>query len=140
MSFTNHCVISRSIDFHVHQQCAQRRCCFSQNALSLALPGAPRRVISAPRLVVGAPRIVVCTPRLVVGTPRLIVDTPRCSQVHPKFSLALRGVQKYITITPMVLAYLLSKIPCTPKASRNVLLGSDTLLKLMYLSLHITSS
>jgi hypothetical protein len=140
MSFINHYVISRSIDFHVHQQCAQRRCCFSQNALSLALPGAPRHVISAPRLVVSDARIVVCTPRLVVGTPRLIVDAPRCSQVHPNFSLALRGVHKYITNTPMVPVYLLSTIPFTPKASRNALLGSDTLLKLTYLSLHITSS
>ena len=61
-------------------------------------------------------------------------------QVHPKFSPALRCVPKRITITPMVLLYQSSEIPGTLKAGRNALLGSDTLLKLMLLSLHSTSS
>ena len=100
--------------------------------LSLAFPGAPRRVVGAPRLVVGAPRLVVRAPRLVAGAPR-------CSQVHPKFSSALRGVLKLITITPMVLRNQSSEIPVTPKAGWNALLGSDTLLELK-LSLHSTSS
>jgi len=102
--------------------------------------GAPRSVAGAPRLVVGAPRLVTCAPRLVTGAPRLVAGAPRCSQVHPKFSPALRGVPKPITITPMVLLYQSSEIPVTLKAGRNALLGSDTLLKLMHLSLHSTSS
>jgi len=39
--------------------------------------------------------------RLVVGPPRHVASAPRCSQVHPKFSLALRGVLKPIPITPV---------------------------------------
>jgi len=64
----------------------------------------------------------------------------RHSQVHPKFSPALRWVPKLITITPKVLLYEVSEIPVTPKAGRNALLGSDTLLKLTLLSLLSTSS
>jgi len=64
----------------------------------------------------------------------------RRSQVHPKFSPALRGVLKLITITPMALLYQSSEIPVTPKAGRNALLRSDTLLKLTRLSLLSASS
>jgi len=46
-------------------------------------------------------RLVVGEPRLVAGAPRLVAGTPRCSQVHTKFSPALRGVPKTITITSM---------------------------------------
>ena len=92
----------------------------------------------APGLVAGSPRLVVGAPRLVAGVPRLIAGTPRCFLVHPKFPLVLRGVPKLITITPMVLLYQSSEILVTPKAGRNALLGSDTLLKLMHLSLHST--
>ena len=60
--------------------------------------------------------------------------------MHPKFSLVLGGVLKFITITPMVLLYQSSEIPGTLKASRNALLRSDTLLKLTHLSLHSASS
>jgi len=74
------------------------------------------------------------------GAPRLVVGAPRCSHVHPKFSPALPGVPKLITITPMVLLYQSSEIPVTPKAGRNTLLGSHTLLTLKHLSLHSTSS
>jgi len=125
---------TRSYDLQAHQQCSQRRC-FSQTALlwfqvlpdlspvlvdlSLALPGLLHALAGAPRLVVGA---------------------PRCSQVHQMFSPVLRGVPKPLTITPMVLLYLLSQIPVTLKAGRNAPLGSDTLLKLTHLSLHSTSS
>jgi len=58
MSFKNCWTISSTYDFQAHQQCPQRRCCFSQTALqwfevlpgflsalpvlSPALPGAPR--------------------------------------------------------------------------------------------------
>ena len=94
----------------------------------------------APRLVVGAPRLVAGAPRLVAGAPRLVASAPRYSQVHPMFSPAPQGVPKLITLTPMVLLYQSSEIPVTLKAGRNALLGSDTLLKLMYLSLHSTSS
>jgi hypothetical protein len=102
--------------------------------------GAPRLVIGAPRLVVGAPKLVVGTPRLVVGAPRLVTGAPRCSQVHLKFSPALRDVLKLITITPMALLYQSSEIPVTLKAGRNAILLYDTHLKLTYLSLHSTSS
>jgi len=102
--------------------------------------GAPRLVIGAPRLVAGAPRLVAGAPRLVAGAPRLVAGAPRCSQVHPKFSPALRGVPKLITITPMVLLYQASEISVTPKAGRNALQRSDTLLNLTHLSLHSTSS
>ena len=64
----------------------------------------------------------------------------RLSQVYPKFSPALQHVPKLITITLMVLLYLSSEIPVTPKAGRNTLLGSDSLLKLTLLSLHSTFS
>ena len=94
----------------------------------------------APRLVAGAPRLVISTPRLVASSLRLVAGAPRGSHVHPKFSPALRGVPKHIIITPMVLLYESSEIVVTPKAGRNTLLGSDTLLKLMHLCLHSTSS
>ena len=55
----------------------------------------------APRLVAGAPRLVAGAPRLVAGAPRLVDGAPGCSQVLPKFSLALRGVPKPVTITPV---------------------------------------
>jgi len=147
MSCKNRWTISSSCDFHAHQQRAQRWYCFSQTALSLLLPGAPRLVVSAPRLFVGAPRLVVSAPRNVIGAPRLVAGAPRLvasaswrSQVHPKFSPVLQGVLKLITITPMVLLYQILKIPVTPKASRKAVLGSDTLLKLMHLSLHFIFS
>ena len=135
MSFKNRWTISSSYDSQVHLEHSQRRCHFFQTALqwfdvlpdvSLALPDAPRVVVGAPRLVVGA--------------PRLVAPAPRCSQVHLQFSLALRGVLKLITNTPMVLLYRLSEIPVTLNACRNPLLGSDTLLKLTHLSLLFTSS
>jgi len=62
------------------------------------------------------------------------------SQVHQKSSPVLCHVPKLFKITPMVLLYHSSGIPVTPKAGRNVLLGSDSLLKLTLLSLHSTPS
>jgi len=102
--------------------------------------GAPWLVIGPPWLVIGAPRHVIGASRHVIGAPRLVIGVPWCSQVHPKFSLALRGVSKLISITPMVLLYESSVITATLKASRNALLGSDSLLKLTHLSVHFTSS
>ena len=84
--------------------------------------------------------IVDGAPWLVASAPWLVAGAPWCSQVLPKFSPALRGILKLITITPMVLLYQSSEIPVTPKAGRNALRGSDTLLKLTHLSLHSTSS
>jgi len=155
-SFNNRWTISSRYHFQVQQQCSQRRFQFSQTALqrfkvlpglSLVIPGAPRLVVGTPRLVVGAPRLVVGAsrlvvgpPRLVVGPPRLVAGAPRCSQVHPKFSPALRGVLKHITLTPMAVLYQSWEMPVTPKAGRNALIGSDFLLKLTHLSLHSTSS
>jgi len=95
------------------------------------------------QLDAGAPRLVVGAPRLVSSSPwcsQVLPGAPRCSQVLPKSSPALRGVLKFITITPMALLYLSSEIPVALKAGRNALLGSDTLLKSMHLSLHSTSS
>jgi len=116
--------------------------------------GAPRIVIGAPRLVVGTPRIVVGLPSLVIGAtrlgagapmlvtsaPRIVAGAAKCFQVYSKFSPARQGFSKLITNTPMGLLYQPSEIPVTLKASWNVLLGSDTLLKLMHPSLHSTSS
>jgi hypothetical protein len=65
---------------------------------------------------------------------------PRCLQVRRKVTPALRGVPKIITTTPLLLLYQSSGISVTPKAGRDALLGSDTLLKLMHISLHCTSS
>jgi len=135
MSFKNRWMISSWYHFHAHQQHSQRKYRFSQTALQWfeVLPGAPKLVLSAPRVIISAPRLVVSASRLVAGAAR-------CSQLHPKFSPALQGVPKLITITPMVLLYKSSEIPVNPKAGRNALLGSDTLLKLMHLSLHSTFS
>ena len=109
--------------------------------------GAPGFVVRAPGLVVGTPRLVISPHRLVVGTPRLVSGPPRLvlgahrwSQVCLKLSPALRCVPKLITITPMVLLYKSSEFPVTLQASRNALLGSDTLLNLTHLSLHSTRS
>jgi hypothetical protein len=80
-------------------------------------------------------------PRLVTGASRLVASTCRWSQVHhTKFSPVLRGVPKLITITPLALLRQPSEISVAPKASRNALVGSNTLLKLMHLSFHSTSS
>jgi len=68
------------------------------------------------------------------------MGAPRCSHLHPRFSTALRGVPKLITITPMVLLYQSSVISIILKAGQNALLGCDTLLKLTHLCLHCTSS
>jgi len=64
----------------------------------------------------------------------------RHTQVHPKISLVLRRVPKLITHTPFGHLYLSSEIPVTLKTGWNALLGSDTLLKLTFVSLHYTSS
>jgi hypothetical protein len=109
--------------------------------------GSSRLVAGAPRLVTGAAKPVPGAAVPVAGAPRCPEDCPQRSQtcrlwfqVHPKFSLTLRDAPKPITVTPMVLLYQPSEIPITLKAGRNALLGSDTLLKLMHLSLHSTSS
>jgi len=107
-------------DSRCSQTCHQRSQVLS--GLSLALP-----VLSP--AIPGAFKLVVSAPRLVAGVAR-------CSQVHPMFSPALQGVPKPITSTSMVLLYQSSEIAVTLKAGRNSLLGSDTLLKLMHLSLH----
>jgi hypothetical protein len=111
------------------------------------LPGSPWLVVGTPRLVVSSPRLIISTFRLVVRISRLVVATPShhagassCSQVLPMFSSVLRGVCTLITITPIVLLYSSSEIPVTPKASWNVLLESNTPLKLTHLNLHSTSS
>ena len=71
-------------------------------------------------------------------------------QVDPKFSPALRRAPETYHnhshgtcsshLRSLILMYKASEIPVTPKAGRNALLWSDTLLKLTLLSLHFTSS
>jgi len=135
-------MICSSYDFQVHQQRSQRRCCFSQTAL-LRLEVLPELLLALPDLMPAHRGLTPAhpgAPRPVVGAPRLIAGATRCSQVHRKFSLALRSVPNPITITPMVLLQQSSEIPFTLKAGPNALLGYDTLLKLTHLSLHSTSS
>jgi len=91
-------------------------------------------------VILGAPRFVASIPRLVVSAARLLASAPRCSQVHPKFSPAHRGVPGPIIITSVVLFYQSSEVSVTQKVGRSNLLWSDSLLKLMHLSLHSTSS
>jgi len=113
----------------------QRRCCFSQTAL-LRFEVLPDLLPALPCLAPALPG----APRLVVGAHRNVASAARCSQMHPDFPPALRGVLNPTTISPMVLLYQSSDIPVTLKAGQNALLGSDTLLKLTHLSLHSTSS
>ena len=102
--------------------------------------GAPRSVAGTHRPVTGTPALVTSAPRLVTRAPSLVTGGPECTQVHAMFSMALGGVPKRFTITPMVLMNQSSEIPVTPKADRNPLLGSDTLLQLTHPCLHFTSS
>jgi len=64
MSFKNRWTIRSSYDFQEHQQCFQRRCCFSQTALLWfeVLPDLSPVLAGGPRLVVGAPRPVASAP------------------------------------------------------------------------------
>jgi hypothetical protein len=50
------------------------------------------------------------------------------------------GAPKLFTTAPVVIPYQLAETTVTPKAGRNSLLGSYTLLKLTLRSLHSTSS
>ena len=74
---------------------------------STVIRGAPRLVAGAPGLVVGAPRLVPALP-----------GAPRCSQVHPKFSPAHRGVPKLFTMTHVPvfrdLSYSEGRLECPP--------------------------
>jgi len=94
--------------------------------LSAALPGLSSALPDAPSLV--------------IWTPVCVAGAPVHSQVHPKLFPALWGVPKLMAITTMVLLYQSSKILVTPKAGRNALLGSYSLLKLTHRRLHSTSS
>jgi len=148
MSFNHHRMISRSYDFQAHQQ-HSKRWCLSQTALLWfgVLPDwSPELLDLSPGLpglslaLRGLSPWFPVAPRHAVGAPRLVTAAPRCPQVHPKFSPVLRRVPKPLTITPMVLLYQSSEIPVTLKASRNPLLGSETLPKLSHVSLHSTYS
>ena len=100
-------------------------------------------VLALPDMLSALPDLWSALPDLWSALPGLspaLPGAPRCSQVLPKFSPALRGVPNLFTTTPMELLYQSSEIPVTVKASRNALLGSDTLLQLTHLSLHSTSS
>jgi len=141
MSLKNHWMISSSYDFQTHQQHSQRRW-FSQTTQLQFMVLADWSLVLRDMLS-ALWDISPALPDLSLplwGAPRLLLCTPRCSQMHPKFSPALRGVPKPNIITPMVLRYQSGELPVTLTAGRNALLGSDTLLKLMHLSLHSTSS
>jgi hypothetical protein len=72
-------------------------------------------------------------PKEVVVFPRLLYCDSRCSQTcHRRSQVCHRRSQG--------LPGLSFVLPVTLKAGRNALLGSNTLLKLMHLSLHSTSS
>jgi len=132
MTFKNCWTISSSYNFQLHQLCSPRRCCFSQTAVMW--------VEVLPELLLALPDISLALPGLVSALPDLLLvhrDAPRCTR---KFSLALQGVSKPITITPMVLLKQSSEIPADLKGVRNALPVCDTLVKLMHLSLHYTSS
>jgi len=62
------------------------------------------------------------------------------SKVIPKFSLVLQHVPKLIMIIYVVYLYRELEVLNTLKDSQNALLGSDSLLKLMLLSFHSTST
>jgi len=114
MSFKNRWTISSSYDFQANQQRSQRRSCFSQTALLWfeVLTGLSSALPDLSPVLPGALR-------LVVGAPRLVAGAPRCSQVHPKFSPALRGVPKPITITPVAVirdpSYSEGRPECPPR-------------------------
>jgi hypothetical protein len=104
------------IEWYVVAMISRRTCRFPKKmifpACSTVIRGDPRLVVGAFRLVVSGLRLVASIPRLLAsasrhftGAPRLVAGAPRCFQVHPKFSPALRGVPKLITITPKVLLY-----------------------------------
>ena len=64
----------------------------------------------------------------------------RRSQVLPCLMLALPGLLLALPGLLLALPGLLSMLPVTLKGGSNVILGSDTLLKLTHPSLHSTSS
>jgi len=140
MGFNNCWTISGRYDFQVHQQRSQWRC-ISYTALQWfeVLPGLSLPLPGALRVVGAIPRCSRACCRLTQTSHRRSQTCCRRSQVHIKFSLALNGVLKRITMTPMILLHQSSEISVTPKAARNVLLWCNTLLKLMHLCLHSTS-
>jgi len=119
MSFNNCWMISSCYDFQAHQQRFQRRWYFSRLLYCDLRCSHPchRRFRVLPALS----STLRGAPRLSSADARRVVITPRCSQVHRKFLLALQGVPKLITITPIVLLYQSSGIPGTPKAGCNAL-------------------
>jgi hypothetical protein len=135
VSLKNCWTISGSWHFQAHHQCFQRRCCCSVIALQWF------EVL--PDMLLGLPGIVPRLPgahSLVVSAPSLFTDASRCSLVHLKFSLALWGISKPITITSMALFYQSSEIPVIMTAGRNDHPGSNTPPILSYQSFHFTSS
>jgi hypothetical protein len=72
-------------------------------------------------------------PKDAVVLPRLLYCDLRCSQIcHQHSQICRRRSQ--------VLPGWLLALPVSLRAGKNALLGSDTLPKLMHLSLHATSS
>jgi len=88
---------------------------------------------SIPKEDVVFPRLLYCDSRCFQTCCRRSQGCFRCSPVLPCLSLALPGLLS-------VFAGLSSALRVPLKASRNVLLESDTLLKLTHLTLHSTSS
>jgi len=109
--------------------------------------GALRLVVTLPRLVASAPRLLASLLGHITGALRLLASTPRldaralgCSQVHTMFSPALQGVPILNTIACIILLYQWSAITATLKAGRNVLIRSDSVLRLTHPSLHSTAT
>ena len=89
MSFKNCWMISSSYDFQAHQQCSQRRWCFSQTAvlwfevlpdMSPALPDLPWALPGAPKVLSGAPRCSQTYHNHSYGTPVPVIRDPSYSK------------------------------------------------------------
>jgi hypothetical protein len=126
-----HWMISVSYHCQAHQHHPKKRCCF---------PTLYNRDSWCPLVCRWRLQVFVNYPRDVIRASRLIAGAPKCSQQLLKFSSSLQDVPILITMTSMVLLYHSSAIPVTPMVNKNALLGSVTLLKLVHLWLHSTSS
>ena len=99
-----------------------------------------RRTSSVSKEDVAFQRLLYCDSRCSKTCPRCSQACRPCSQVHTECSAALQDVSNLATLTPMVLLYQSSEIFVILMAGWNGLLASHTLLKLVHLYLHFTSS
>jgi len=105
-----------------------------------ALQGASKRFIGTLRLIIGVSRFVLSSTRLVASSSRCFQCFLWCSKVFPNLSQSLPWFSCTSHWRSQLFLYQSLELSITMKASRNALLRSDTLLKLMHLSLHSMSS